>query len=252
MNTDDFAGRLRALELFREQRLLPATWLIVRVDGRRFTSFTAERFEKPFDTRFHMLMVRTTAALTEELQGVFAFTSSDEISIVLPPHWDLFNRRHEKLISLSAAISSGTFSLACGEVAHFDSRVWLGPTLDHVVDYLRWRQADASRCALNGWAYWTLRHEGMTATQASDMLKGQDVSFKNELLFQRGINFTDVPAWQRRGTALYHEHYLKQGFDPVQATHVEVERRRLKLDEALPIKDAFATLIRTTLHDVKR
>ncbi|MFY0581846.1 hypothetical protein ACN28S_53015 [Cystobacter fuscus] len=50
--------------------------------------------------------------------------------------------------------------------AVFDSRVWLGVNEDAVLDYFRWRQADATRCALNGWCYWTLRKEGQSAAQA--------------------------------------------------------------------------------------
>src|SRR5207249_1656476 len=67
-----------------------------------------------------------------------------------------FDRKLEKVVSLSAGIASAAFTQACGVPVHFDSRVWLGADAALVVDYFRWRQADAARCALHGWCYWTL------------------------------------------------------------------------------------------------
>src|SRR5438128_10639903 len=78
-----------------------------------------------------------------------------------------------------------------------------------VVDYFRWRQADAARCGLNGWCYWTLRKSGKSVREATRTLEKQSFAFKNELLFQHGINFNDLPAWQRRGIGLYWETYTK-------------------------------------------
>jgi tRNA(His) 5'-end guanylyltransferase len=39
---------------------------------------------------------------------------------------------------------------------------------------------------------------------------------KNELLFQHGINFNDLPTWQRRGVGLYWQEYRIAGYDPQQ------------------------------------
>jgi hypothetical protein len=68
--------QMRALEYFHGLPLLPHTWPIVRVDGRSFSRMTAQRFDKPFDERFHTLMVVTASTLLEELQGVYAYTES--------------------------------------------------------------------------------------------------------------------------------------------------------------------------------
>jgi tRNA(His) 5'-end guanylyltransferase len=43
--------RMREREYFHGLWLLPGAWAVVRVDGRNFTRFTAQRFEKPFDPR---------------------------------------------------------------------------------------------------------------------------------------------------------------------------------------------------------
>ncbi|WP_027481044.1 tRNA(His) guanylyltransferase Thg1 family protein [Deinococcus pimensis] len=252
MNNDEFEARMRALEYYHNLKLLPGTWTVLRVDGRGFSRFTEERFDKPFDARFSDSMVTTARVLLEDFQGLYAYTESDEISVLFPPSWTLFDRELEKLVSLSAATASATFSLACDERATFDSRVWLGVTERDVVDYFRWRQADAGRCALNGWAYWTLRQEGATRAEATGTLHGQSVAFKNELLFARGVNFNEVPAWQRRGVGLYWETYEKNGFNPVTRQPVTATRRRVRVDRDLPMKDEYTTFIRNLLRRTER
>jgi len=244
MNADEFEARMRALEYYHTIRLLPGVWPVIRVDGHGFSRFTESRFEKPMDARFRDAMVKTAQALLKELHGVYAYTESDEISVLLPREWNLFDRELEKAVSISAGIASSTFTLACGEAAHFDSRVWLGTDKALVGDYFRWRQADAARCALNSWCYWTLRKSGQSVKEATDALVKKSVAFKNELLFQHGINFNELPAWQRRGTGLYWERYEKEGFNPVRNERVTAVRRRIKTDTELPMKDEYSRFIR--------
>jgi tRNA(His) guanylyltransferase len=243
MEPKSFDSKMRELEYFHSLRILPEAWIVIRVDGRSFSRLTEERFEKPFDLKFHELMVTTTEALLNELQGVFAFTESDEISILLPPDWDLFDRSVEKVVSISASIASSQFSCAIGEPAVFDSRIWLGINENIVGDYFSWRQADATRCALNGWCYWTLRKSGLSARKATSMLDGKGVAFKNELLFQHGINFNELPPWQRRGTGLYWENYEKIGYNPIEQKEVITTRRRIKIDRDLPMKQDYRDFI---------
>jgi tRNA(His) 5'-end guanylyltransferase len=140
----DLEARMRSLEWFHRDRVLPGLWLIVRLDGRAFGRFTATRFEKPFDPRVRNLMCGTARALLIDFNGLYAYTMSDEISLLLPRDRDLFGRVVEKIVSISAGFASATFTQACGEPAHFDSRVWLGVDEEEVIDYFRWRQADAA------------------------------------------------------------------------------------------------------------
>jgi tRNA(His) guanylyltransferase len=244
MDSNDFEERMRSFEYFHSLRLLPETWTVIRVDGRSFTKFTASGFERPFDLRFRDAMVKAAQALLKEMHGVYAYTESDEISILFPPDWDFFDRELEKVISISAGIASAAFTLALGKPAHFDSRVWLGTNHTLVTDYFRWRQSDATRCALNGWCYWTLRKAGKSVKDATAMLENRSPAFKNELLFQHGINFNDLPLWQRRGIGLYWESYEKDGYDPIKKKPVKALRRRIKVDLELPMKEDYGRFIR--------
>lgn len=244
MKHEDLESRMREGEFFHSLRLLRGAWCVLRVDGRGFSRFTESRYEKPFDAMLHQQMGRTASALVEDLQGLYAYTESDEISVLFSPEWDLFDREVEKLVSISAGLASATFTHAAGVPATFDSRVWMGVDEGAVVDYFRWRQADATRCALNGWCYWTLRKEGQSVAQATRTLEGQSVAFKNELLFQRGINFNELPLWQRRGTGIYWEKYEKEGVDPRNGKKVLTTRRRLRVDESLPMGEEYDAFLR--------
>jgi tRNA(His) 5'-end guanylyltransferase len=248
MKPDELDRRMRALEIYHSIRFPPGAWVILRLDGRGFSRFTESRFEKPFDPHFHDCMVQTTQALLEELQGVYAYTESDEISLLFSRAWDLYDRELEKAVSLSASLASATFSLACGQRVQFDSRALLCAEDEQVVDYFRWRQADAGRCALNGWAYWTLRQQGRGVAEATEALRGRSVADKNELLFRHGVNFNAVPAWQRRGTGLYWERYEHEGHNPRLAQTVAAVRRRVKVDQKLPMGEEYGRFIEQILR----
>ncbi|MBA2396385.1 MAG: hypothetical protein H0V70_26970 [Ktedonobacteraceae bacterium] len=153
MNSDDFEKRMRAHEYFHALRCLPGAWVVLCLDGHGFTYFTSIVFEKPIDQHFRDWMRETSRVLLEKLHGIYAYTESDEISILFRPDWDLFDREVEKIVSLSASIASATFTFACKQIVHFDSRIWIGVDKEQVIDYFRWCQEDASRCALNGWCH---------------------------------------------------------------------------------------------------
>lgn len=248
MNNDLFESKMRSLEYFHNLKLLPETYTVIRVDGRSFSNFTYNsKFDKPFDLTFHSWMIETTKALVNELGGIYGYTESDEISILFPTDWDLFNRSVEKLVSISASIASSTFTCLSSSIVSFDSRLISLVNKSQVVDYFLWRQADATRCALNGYSYWTLRSLGHSARKATSILDEKTKEFKNELLFENGINFNEVPTWQRRGTGIYWETYEKVGYNPLTKEEVLTTRRRLKVDEDLPRKDDYGSFIEKLL-----
>lgn len=249
MNNDLFESKMRSLEYFHNLRLLLKTNTVIRVDGRSFSNFTYNsKFDKPFDLTFHSWMIETTKALVNELGGLYGYTESDEISILFPTDWDLFDRSVEKLVSISASIASSTFTFLSSSIVSFDSRLISLANKSQVIDYFLWRQSDATRCALNGYSYWTLRSLGNSARKATSILDGKTREFKNELLFENGINFNEVPTWQRRGTGIYWETYEKRGYNPLTKEEVLTERRRLKVDEDLPMKDDYGVFIEKLLR----
>ena len=243
MDADTFEAAQRAREYFHALTVLPGAWTVVRMDGRGFSRLTEQHFDKPFDARFSDLMVTTAQAVLTELGGRYAYTESDEISVLFDADLDLFGRGVEKLVSISAGIAAAAFTHAAAQPAHFDARIWVGVGIGDVVDYFSWRQADAARCALNGWCYWTLRKAGQSRRQAAAALDRATTADKNELLFRHGINFNDLPTWQRRGIGLWRETYQRPGYDPVRQVEVTATRRRITIDRELPMKDAYRDFI---------
>lgn len=243
MDHDRFEAEHRARERYSQFRLAPGEWPVVRVDGRSFSAFTRDRYDKPFDPTLSNAMRTTAAKLVDELGGVLAYTESDEVSVLLPRDWDMFDRRVEKLVSVSAGIASATFTAAAGEPAHFDSRVWIGETVEDVVAYFSWRQTDAGRCALNSWCYWTLRKQGANERQASRQLERVSTDDKFALLADHGIAYHDVPLWQRRGVLVSRQLVAHLGHNPITGEDVPTTRRRLVVNDELPVGEDFRALL---------
>jgi tRNA(His) 5'-end guanylyltransferase len=243
MQGDEFEASQRAREWFHGLTVPPKMWTIIRVDGRAFSTFTETHFDKPFDLRFSDAMVETAKTLLTAFDALYAYTESDEVSVLFPPSHNMFGRGVEKLVSVSAGIASAVFTHAAGMPAHFDSRIWIGASADEVVDYFSWRQSDATRCALNGWCYWTLRKAGESRRAATNRLHGATTTEKNELLFEHGVNFNEVPAWQRRGIALWWEDRKHTGHDPIHDVEAPTTRRHIHVNRELPMKDDYRTLI---------
>ena len=134
-----------------------------------------------------------------------------------------------------------------GAVATFDCRISQLPSVGHVVDYFRWRNEDAHRNALNAHCYWLLRKRGQNVEQATAALRGLSVAGKNELLFQHGINFNDLPLWQKRGSGLYWEEYERPADNPVTGEKTLARRRRIRHDLELPMRDEYSVFLRDLL-----
>lgn len=262
MRFDQLDTQMRAFETLNEQRTVPGAYVVVRLDGRGFTKLTAAlSLQKPFDERFRDLMVQTTESLFEcGFDWSFGYTQSDEISLLFNPTKEIaFNGKIRKFNSLLAGQASATCTLALDRmlmmtpleettdvspVAVFDCRTIQFSNKKQVIDYFRWRQEDANRNALNGYAYWTLRnHDKLSGTKASKILEGQSVSFKNQLLFDRGINYNDVPGWQKRGVGISRKTVPHVGFNPKTGEHVQTTRNKLVVEYNIPYGEEYSTYI---------
>ena len=246
MKFEEFDARMRVFETAQDLCVLPEIFMVVRLDGHGFTRLTKKvwALEAPFDERFKNVMLETTAHLFDAgFPVTYAYTQSDEISLLLRRDCASFGRKLRKLISIFAGEASARFSLSMGQIACFDARISQLPTTALVRDYFLWRQEDAHRNSLNAHCYWQLRKNGVSAPSAAKQLSGQSVSEKNEFLFQNGLNFNNLPAWQKRGVGLYWETYQKPAIDPRTGASLLASRKRLKHDTELPIGEPYGALI---------
>jgi len=246
MTFDELDKKMRVFETTNDPVVLPGIYIVARIDGRGFTKLTKERhaFEAPFDLRFRDHMVATTAHLMEcGFRVVYGFTQSDEISLLMDRGEGAFGRKVRKFNSILAGEASAKFSLLLGDHAAFDCRVCQLPTDELVRDYFRWRNEDAHRNALSAHCYWMLRRQGLGVNEATNKLLGMSVAEKNELLFQNGVNFNDLPNWQKRGTGLYWEAYEKSATNPKTGEAVTTTRRRIKHDFDLPMREDYGRFI---------
>lgn len=251
MKFDDLDQRMRVYETAHDLCVLPGLHVVARLDGRGFTRLTKEAhaFEAPFDPRFRDLMLATTEHLMSAsgFNVTYGYTQSDEISLLFAPDEASFQRKLRKLHSVLAGEASAKFSLLLGDLAVFDCRVSQLPRGEDVVDYFRWRNEDAHRNALNAHAYWLLRKQGRSVGEETAKLSGLSVAQKNELLFQGGVNFNDLPLWQKRGSGLYWEEYDRPAENPVTGEKVVARRRRVRRDLELPMKDEYSAFLRRLL-----
>jgi tRNA(His) guanylyltransferase len=252
MKFDELDARMRVYETAQDLCVLPGIYMVARMDGRSFTRLTKEvhKFEAPFDPHFRDMMLTTAQHLMADcgFNFVYGFTQSDEISLLFALEENSFGRKLRKLISVLSGEASANFSLLLGAVAAFDCRISELPSVDLVVDYFRWRNEDAHRNALNAHGYWLLRKQGKPVGEATATMKGMSVNQKNELLFQSGVNFNDLPLWQKRGSGLYWEEYDRPAENPITGEEVIARRRRLRRDLELPMKDNYSAFLYKLLN----
>jgi len=242
MKFDDLDKKMRVYETAHDVCVLPGISMVARIDGRNFTRLTKElcQFEAPFDIRFRDLMIETVKHLMMcGFNIIYGYMESDEISLLFHPDESAFSRKHRKYNSILAGEASAKFSLLLGRVAVFDCRLCELPNQSLVVDYFRWRNEDAFRNALNAHCYWQLRKDGFNENTATQKLAKMSVADKNELLFSFGVNFNDLPNWQKRGVGFYWEEFDKPGVNPKTGESVIAKRREIKVDPDLPMKEEY-------------
>lgn len=202
-------ARMKAYEFAARHVLTPRTYTIIRIDGKTFHSFT-RHCQKPFDFSLMDAMESTAQALVAEIHGaVLAYHQSDEISIVLQDF-----AKHgsdawmggvvQKQASVAASVATAQFNAAYehpdGVQALFDARTFTIPAKHEVINYLIWRQLDATRNAVNMAASAHFAHERVHRLTSNQ---------RQELLFsEAGVNFNDYPTRAKRGTVIRRETFV--------------------------------------------
>ncbi|MDR0927150.1 MAG: guanylyltransferase [Ignavibacteria bacterium] len=252
MKFDELDKKMRVFETNSDHCVLPGMQIIARLDGRNFTTLTKknEQFDAPFDERFRDLMVDTTKYLMQNtgFNVIYGYTESDEISLLLSPDTKEFGRKTRKLNSILSGEASAIFTKNYGDVGVFDCRISELPTTNNVVDYFRWRNEDAHRNSLSGWVYWTARKSGMSVSKATAFMKNMLDTGKNEYLFQKGINYNELPSWQKRGIGLYWQTAEKYAYNQYEKKQVKSLRNILFVNYELPMKQEYSEFLEDILR----
>ncbi|KAJ2082181.1 tRNA-histidine guanylyltransferase 1-like [Coemansia sp. RSA 988] len=234
-----------------DDRLLPSTWLVVRIDGQGFTKFTTKHgFEKPNDIRALHLMNHAAMTVVEHMSDiVIAYGQSDEYSFVFSKDSQAFDRRASKLSTLLVSQFTSAYVFHWHEhfpatallfPPAFDSRVVMYPSDRIMRDYLCWRQADCHINNMYNTCFWMLvQRGGMSVKEAERRLSGTLSRDKNELLFSEyGINYNAIEDIFKKGSVIIRDRELVDVVDKAGMTSKR-SRGVVRTLHCDIIKDAF-------------
>lgn len=246
MKFNELENKMRVYETVADYSVLPSMYMIARLDGKGFTKLTKSNFNKPFDDTFneHMRYVIRGLMTNYGFSFIYAYTQSDEISLLFNLQEDTFKRKLRKLNSTLAGIASSEFTYASKLKGSFDCRISQLPTIELVQDYFSWRQEDAYRNSINAYIYWCLRNKNISARKATSLLNGLNKSQKVELLLSEGINFNTVTSWHKRGVEFYFNSYMKEGFNPLIQETTLTLRKELKENDNLIFGQDYRNFIK--------
>lgn len=211
--TDSLGGRMKQYENCFKPSLPGRMPIILRIDGKAFHTYTKSLKNNSgiaYNKKLEEVMNLTALKLCEEIQGAqLAYIQSDEISILVHGYKKLnsqgwFNNELIKMVSVSAAIASATFTVNSYKIwsqdfqsadfddfkpAYFDSRAFVLPEAE-VCNYFVWRQQDSTRNSIQMLARSLYSHKECNMKNASQL---------QEMCWQKGRNWNDEPVPFKRG-----------------------------------------------------
>lgn len=215
-------SRFEYVRLFeRENFLLPATYIVIRVDGKGFHKFSEHyKFSKPNDEKALNVMNQAALSMVKQFPDIqLAYGDSDEYLFLLRKSCDLFERREMKLVSTFSSFMSVHYVMQWNaefpekpienaRLPTFDARAVVYPNAGIVRDYFSWRQVDCHINNLYNTAFWNLVTKcNLTGQQAEQELMGTLAKDKNEILYARcGINYNNEPEIFKKGTVIVREY----------------------------------------------
>ena len=247
MKFDDFDEKMRKFEQSIDQTIPHDCYMVARLDGKGFTKLTKENLElkRPFDEKFRDSMIKTICYLMESDYDIsYAYTESDEISLLFKENTNLYNRKVRKYNSLLAAETSVKFSQLMNTTAIFDCRIIPLPTLEDVQDYFLWRLEDSHRNSIYAHCYYKLLSLGKSPQQATEELSGKILDEKEDILSEYGISINTIPKWEIYGYGVYFETIEKVGFNPIKNKNETTTRRKLFINYDLPNGEEYSKMIK--------
>lgn len=227
---------MKEYEVYSSLRVPKNSKVIVRLDGRSFHQLARDlKLVKPYDENFYNVIAKVCEDLFKEFSPLFAYTFSDEISLLfnsLP-----FDGRLEKIDSVLASFAASSFVINYAtefkKPPTFDSRVI--PVSDSdILKYFRWRQDEAWRNCVNSHGIHYLKSI-YSNNEANDKIKGMNLSDVHELLFENGINLNDVEIYKKRGIGIYRKNKKIVGFNKKENRNQTSYRSHVYTDWQLPV-----------------
>lgn len=198
-------------------------------------------FTDKYSHEFADIMNKTAVKLGNEFNATWVYTQSDEITmIIVPPtqedspnYTHMYGGKHNKLVSLSAALASTTATLELIKLAlfsetdtdlddhptvEFDCRLAIHDNVQDAFSLILWRSYD---CGING---------------VSDAVHGikkslSDLNTHDKLTYLSENNHLPLPDHQAYGSVYERQQVTKLCINPKTNEEVEVQRKMLvKLD----------------------
>lgn len=184
LNTNDapltLGERMKSYEKPWDNSFQNENYVIMRLDGNAFHTYT-RKLERPYDYDFVNHMNAVAEAICKKIPGSkFAFTQSDETSILIKPLRDennpdgntFFSGRVAKISSLSAGLASATLARLRPEqeIPLFDARIFSLPTAEEVESYFIWRQRDTIKNSVMSVARSQFSHKKLQGKKRDEVL----------------------------------------------------------------------------------
>lgn len=205
----DLGTRMKEYEYVTRSKLIPHMPTIIRLDGRAFHTFT-KGMNRPYDNDMHSSMCYAMEeSIKRDIQNsIFAFTQSDEISILLKDYPNINTEQWfagiiQKICSIAASSTSVYFNDHFRSLSDknsekdfglFDARVFQLPECE-VVNYFIWRQQDATKNSIQMLGQSLFSHKELQHKSCNDI--------QSMLITKKNINWNDLDVWKKRGSCCY-------------------------------------------------
>jgi tRNA(His) 5'-end guanylyltransferase len=213
-------------EVFADCPLISGTPLVAHLIGRRFEQRLSERSNLPFDSDFQKALLKTLSHLCAVLGCSFGYADRTDLLLYAVSQGSDARR----LISRLAGESSAKLSLLVGDVYTFDIRLFEIPSVELARTYFLWQRQKAEAAALERCVSHKLIELGSAPKSIPSILANLDTEQRVQLLKQNGLDYAELPAWQRYGSAVYTSH------DDARGAHLVIDLR-------LPDGDNFAAYL---------